>query len=379
MRVSDQLRGLVRADIMGAFPESFLNAAAAAGIELWELAGTGENRVAFTCYESALQKLQTIAERCGCEMTLEQRRGGSRIRGFLKRRVLLPGGMALAALLLMLSSLFVWSVEVRGAERIGSGEILRALEDAGLGVGSFWPGLSTELLRSEAMQKLPELGWMSVNICGSRAVVLVREREDRPSLESESASSNLAAARSGLVRRVSILSGQALVQEGEVVTEGQSLARSIPGEGRARGSVLAETWREISAVCPLTETAKQRGGPALSRFAVCFGKRRVNLYFSSGKAIDGCDKIVSELTLGKEGLFALPIRIVRETLVRSRHREQPADSARMAARLMDRLQSGLEGQILEHSFAAFERDGLLVVTLRAHCLENIARAREGEA
>ena len=42
MRVSDQLRGLVRADIMGAFPESFLNAAAAAGIELWELAGTGE-------------------------------------------------------------------------------------------------------------------------------------------------------------------------------------------------------------------------------------------------------------------------------------------------------------------------------------------------
>ena len=61
MRVSDQLRGLVRADIMGAFPESFLNAVAAAGIELWELAGTGENRVAFTCYESCKRLRNAVA------------------------------------------------------------------------------------------------------------------------------------------------------------------------------------------------------------------------------------------------------------------------------------------------------------------------------
>ena len=379
MRVSDQIRGLVRAEILGAFPESFLNAAAAVGIVLWNLESGGENRVSFSCWEGNLQELEALAGRCGCELCPVDRRGGSRIRGFLKRRVILLGGAVLAALLLLVSSLFVWSVEVHGAEKIGRGEILRALEDAGLGVGSFWPGFSTELLRSKALQKLPELGWMSVNISGSRAIVLVREREGRPFLESESAPTDLAAARSGLVRRVSILSGLALVQEGEAATEGQTLARCIPGEGRARGSVLAETIREISAVCPKTETAKKRGGPAWSRFAVCFGKRRVNLYFSSGKAIDGCDKIVSVYTLGKKGLFALPVRIVRETLVRSRYGEQPAESARMAERLMERLQSGLEGQILEHSFAAFEKDGLMVVTLRAHCLENIARAREGEA
>ena len=37
MEVIDRIRGVVRAEIFGAFPESLLNAAAAAGIELWEL------------------------------------------------------------------------------------------------------------------------------------------------------------------------------------------------------------------------------------------------------------------------------------------------------------------------------------------------------
>lgn len=379
MRVSDRIRGVVRAEIFGAFPESFLNAASAAEIELWNLASEGENGLAFSCYEGRLSELQALAERCGCDLTLQKRRGGSLIRGFLRRRVFLLGGALFAVMLLLLSSLFVWSVEIRGAERISRGEILRALEDAGLGVGSFWPGLSTELLRSKAMQKLPELGWMSVNVSGSRAIVLVREREDKPLLESETASTPLVAGRSGLVRRVSILSGLARVSEDEVVTEGQLLAESLPGAGRARGSVVAETWRELSSVCPETEAGKESGRVAWSRFAILFGKRRVNLYFSSGKAIDGCDKIVSEYTLGKKGLFSLPIRIVRERIVRYRSEERPTDSSRMAARLMARLENGLEGQILEHSITAGVKDGLLVMTLRAHCMENIALAREGES
>ena len=276
---------------------------------------------------------------------------------------------------MLLSSLFVWSVEVRGAERVSRGEILRALEDAGLTVGSFWPGLPADLLRSRALQQLPELGWMSVNVCGSRAIVQVREREEKPLLETETGEESLFASSGGVVRRISVLSGRAEVQAGEPVTAGQLLVTAIPGQGRARGSVTAETWRELIAVRPALETEKDPGRWRYSRFALIFGKRRLNLYFSSGKAIDGCDKIVSEYTLGQRGLFALPIRVVRETVVPCRTRETKAGFADIAARLMTRLQSGLEGQVLEHSCTAAEKDGLLIVTLRAHCMENIALAR----
>ena len=266
-------------------------------------------------------------------------------------------------------------MEVRGTERVSRGEILRALEDAGLGVGSFWPGLSADLLRSQALQQLPELGWMSVNVCGSRAIVQVREREEKPLLESETGQESLAASTSGVVRRVAVLSGRAEVAEGQPVTEGQLLVSPVPGQGRARGSVVAETWRETIAVRPALETEKLPGRLRYSRFALLFGKRRLNLYFGSGKAIDGCDKIASEYTLGQRGLFSLPIRVVKETIVPCRTREKKAASDDLAARLMARLLSGLEGQVLEHSISATESDGLLIVTLRAHCMENIALAR----
>ena len=232
MEISDRIRGVVRAEAFGAFPESLLNAASAAGIELWNLSCPGENRVRFSCYEGSLETLLAISERCGCELTPIRRRGGSLLKSFFRRRVPLLAGAVLAACLLLLSSLFVWSVEIRGAERVSRGEILRALEDAGLSVGSFWPGLSADLLRSQALQQLPELGWMSVNICGSRAIVQVREREEKPLLESETGEESLFAGSSGVVRRVSVLSGRAEVQAGQPVTEGRLLVSAAPGQGR---------------------------------------------------------------------------------------------------------------------------------------------------
>ena len=375
MEVIDRIRGVVRAEAFGAFPESLLNAAAAAGIELWELESSGENRVRFSCYEKSLEQLAGLAEHFGCELTPIFQQGGSLLRSFLHRRTAMLCGALLAAGLMLLSSLFVWSVEIRGAGRVSRGEILRALEDAGLGVGSFWPGLSADLLRSRALQQLPELGWMSINVCGSRAIVQVREREEKPLLESETGQESLFAAGSGVVRRVAVLAGRAEVAEGQPVTEGQLLVSPVSGQGRARGSVVAETWRENIAVRPALETEKVPGRLRCSRFALLFGKRRLNLYFGSGKAIDGCDKIISEYTLGQRGLFVLPIRVVRETLVPFRTRVVKADSDDLAARLMTRLLSGIEGQVLEHSFSAAESDGLLIVTLRAHCMENIALAR----
>ena len=142
---------------------------------------------------------------------------------------------------------------------------------------------------------------------------------------------------------------------------------------------MAETWRELIAVRPAAETLKTPGSLGFSRFALQFGRKRVNLYFGSGKALDGCDKIVAEYTLGVKGLFSTPLRLIRERCV-------PYDSfvgadpdpEGMAERLSSRLRLSAEGQILERRVDSAEAKGLLIVTLRAHCIENIAQTREYE-
>ena len=379
-RISDSLRGSVRLQIFGAFPAGVLNTAAADGIELWDMESKDENTLCLSAYEGRLERLCQIAQRAGCEVVIIRRVGGrDGLRKLLRRPALLTG-LALTVLFLFCSSLFIWDVEVRGAERLERGEILCALEDSGFGVGSFWPGVNTDLLRSEVMVRLPEIGWMTVNVGGSRATVVIVERQPKPEMYDPAAAADLIAVRDGLVKRVNVLAGSPQVSKGEIVMAGQTLigcrTESVNGEARsvhARGSVMADTWYELSAVCPVKVWLKTPAGLPHSRFAVVFGKRRLNLYIGSGKTIDGCDKIISEYTLGIPGLFSTPIRLMRERFVPYKTSAgDDYDPNETGRRLYALLESRTEGQILESSLTPGRAGELYVLTLRAHCTENIA-------
>ena len=379
-RISDSLRGSVRLQIFGAFPAGVLNTAAADGIELWDMESKDENTLCLSAYEGRLERLCQIAQRAGCEVVIIRRVGGrDGLRKLLRRPALLIG-LALTVLFLFCSSLFIWDVEVRGAERLERGEILCALEDSGFGVGSFWPGVNTDLLRSEVMVRLPEIGWMTVNVGGSRATVVIVERQPKPEMYDPAAAADLIAVRDGLVKRVNVLAGSPQVSKGEIVMAGETLiacrTESVNGEARsvhARGSVMADTWYELSAVCPVKVWLKTPAGLPHSRFAVVFGKRRLNLYIGSGKTIDGCDKIISEYTLGIPGLFSTPIRLMRERFVPYKTSAgDDYDPNETGRRLYALLESRTEGQILESSLTPGRAGELYVLTLRAHCTENIA-------
>ena len=384
-RISDWLRGKVWLELFGMFPAGVLNAAVGEGIELWDTESLNENTLRLHIYEGQLDALRKIAERAGCEVRVLDQSGGRRgLRHILHRPVLLIG-LTLTALLLVCSSLFVWDVEVCGNQKLSRGEILRTLEDCGFGTGSFWPGVKTDLLRSEVMVRLPDIAWMAVNVSGSRAMIAVVERSPKPEIYDSAAAMDLVASRDALVRRVNVLAGSPAVHEGEIVTAGQLLISShidaLTGPDkyvRARGSVMADTWYEITAVHPAKETLKSPSGVPHSRFALVFGKRRLNLYISSGKTIDGCDKIISEYTLGLEGLFSTPVRLVHERFVPYQTSGgDDYDPAVAGRRLYALLEAKTEGQILTHSLAPGRAGELYVLTLRAHCTENIAEPRGG--
>ncbi len=382
-RISDWLRGTVRAELVGAYPTGLLNALANCGVELWDVESADGYTLRLTFYESRLTELDNLAKRAGCELRVLHRIGGVGGRKRVLRRPSLLIGLLAMTMLLTASSLFVWDVEVRGTHRLSPARVLRALEDCGLGVGSFWPGVNTELLRSDVMLKLPEIGWMTVNVCGSRATAVIVEREEKPEMADEEKPAELVASRGGLVRRVNVLEGSPKIKEGQLVTEGEVLIgaelpnlTNVPRLVRARGAVMADTWYELTAVRPLSEALKSPRGIPYSRFAILFGKKRVNLYIGSGKALDGCDKIISEYTLGIPGLFSAPIRLVRERFVPYQtHSGSDYDASALGRRLYALLESRTEGQILSCDLTPGRTGELLALTLRAHCLENIAERR----
>lgn len=381
-RISDRIRGRAEVEIFGVFPEAVINRCAAAGIKLRRVRAIDGQTLRCLAFERDLEAIKASCARCQCELRLLRLFGGSRDRRLLRRRIWLPVTALLVALLLTLSSLFVWDIEIRGASKVSPAAILRALEASGLRRGCFWPALETDLLRSRTLCLVPELAWLGVSVNGSRAVVLVTERVETPEIYADSAPCSLVASHTGVVRRVAVRNGKTLVQPGQAVIEGETLVSGAPDNlmgtlrlVRAQGEIWADTWYDLTAVCPAPESGKGEATRAYTRFALKIGDERINFYGKSRKTLDGYDKIVHEYNLGIDGLFALPVSLVCERYVRYRTEEAALDPIAIGARLKDYLACQIEGEIVHCSFDTVERDGAVFVTLRARCYENVARVQ----
>lgn len=381
MKIVEHIRGAACVEICGAFPESLLNAAALSALELWDIESVDDYTVRAKTFEGGLPELENLAQRCMCDLRVVRLYGGSTERGMLLRRRVLAVLLIMTMLLLSVSSLFIWDIQVTGNETLTEGEILRALEECGVSIGSYWPDINPDELRCRMLLRLPELSWMTVNIHGSCADVPVTERAKKPEIYSENKYADIVAAKTGIIESLTVLNGTALVTTAQAVTEGETLISgrmdSITNDPRfvcAEGSVKARTWYEITAVCPEKTQAKSGSSRKALKFAVKAGKKRINFYNSSRKTLDECDKIIHEYKLGIEGLFALPVSFLTEEYRQPEKTEKPTvDTDGMKARLEALLRDNIAGDIESIRFACSRTGGVLYVTAYASCLEEIGK------
>ncbi len=374
------LRGEARAELLGSGTDRLLNACAGAGLRLWDVSLHDGAALRVCLCESELPRLEKIAALCQCELRSVELRGGSVSAGRLRARARLAVFAAVCALLLAISSLFVWDIEVLGNEKLSKGEILRALSDCGVSEGCFWPAADAERVRSGMLLRCEELAWMTLNVRGSRATVLVLEREEKPEIYDERAAADLVAARSGVVRDFSVRNGRTLIARGELVTEGCTLVSgtmdSPTGETRrvrAEGSVTAETWPERTVFLSPGARMKQRENGFRLILGLRVGKNRIDLVTNSRKELDECDKIVKEYTLGAEGLFRFPLGLSVEVYRPYRPTDAAeADLPGAEARALAALGEEIDGEIVSYEFDELADR----FVLRAHCLENIALTKE---
>lgn len=218
-----KISGCCRAEICGAFPENAVNACAANGVMLYQTRRIDDYTLSVWVSEKEYRKLDNIAEKNMCTVEKHETVGGSNLLVFAKKHIAVIMGLAFALALLCLSSLFIWDIDVYGCVELSEGEVLRALSECGVDCGTYWPSISTELVRASMLTRLPELAWMTVNVSSSRAVVLVSERLEKPEIYVESLGADLVARREGIVRHVSVKNGAPTVGIGQSVTAGELL------------------------------------------------------------------------------------------------------------------------------------------------------------
>ncbi|HIT30610.1 MAG TPA: sporulation protein YqfD [Candidatus Scatomorpha stercoravium] len=377
-------RGSVLCEIRGAAPLRCLNALGEAGIEAKRAERADEFTLRLTLDERDYSAAAAIAARSQCELARISSRGGALLARRLRRRIALLTAAVVCFALLAAGSLFVWEIDISGCESVTEGEVRRALASAGVAEGSFWPAWDADAVKNHLLLEIPELAWAGVSVSGSRAEVRVRERIERPELASDGAPGSITAAASGIIERMEVYEGAPAVSVGDAVAVGETLVSgemaSAVGDTRyvrARAAVTARTYVELTACAPL-KYGRLLEADTHSRWSLIIGSGRVNFFRGSSQTPPGCGKIIEEYPLAWEGVFRLPVTLVRETVIEYSAQEAEEDPALLEQRLAEALQSRLErrlegrGEALSVHFTARESGGALYVTLRAECREDIA-------
>lgn len=373
------LFGFVRWEAEGGFPERLLNLAARNNIQLWGVERHGAYLSA-CCFARSYRKLRPIARKSGMRMRLREKRGVPFFLHKYKARAGIAVGAVIYIVLLQVLSQRIWVIDVNGNSRVPDKDILAVVEQMGVVQGGDGETLDIPTIQLAALQKLPGLAWLTVNLEGSTAHVEVSERIPAPELEDPDRPSNIKAARDGIIVKMEVTGGQAVAQKGDAVVKDMLLVSGVVDNNsgavlkRSRARILAQTQRELTVKIPLSETRLLPTGRTIYRPTFQLFGLKIPLYTDG--PIDGEYTLTEEQHPLTAGDVKLPVGFSDRlyTLLAPREVVYTEEEAAAIAqtRLEERVKAELIGAEIQNSSQTVRmEDGVYILTGTYDCIEEI--------
>lgn len=309
------LYGYVQFTAVGGFPERLLSEAADLGLQITNSHRQGERFFA-SCPAAQYRYLRPLAKRACMRLQITRKRGAY-FRVFpYRKRIGIPIGLALGALLLWMLSGRIWVVTVQTDTPVDHAQIKAAVAEHGVFVGCKMQDVDMQALRIEALSALENLVYVSVNPSGCVARVTVNTRVPTPTVQYfDDGCSNLVATRDGQIVKAEIYSGKAAVQVGDGVTTGTVLVSGTVDTDkgnlllkRSAGRIIAQTTHTLSVTVPFFETQLLPSGDPVFRPYLRFLCFDIPLF--SHTPLNGRYTVSTYLRLPSNGEFFLPLGLV---------------------------------------------------------------------
>lgn len=219
-------RGYVDFTANGKFPERFLNITSRYGINLWN-AQPSKHSINASMYISDYRKIRLAAKKSGVKTRIKSKHGLPFFVNKYKPRIGIPIGAAAGVILIIVLSNFIWSVSITGAQTVSETKIKQVLSENGVKTGGYKNNLDVQKIERDTMLEIDEIGWMSVNITGNIASIEIKEKAQKPKLDSSATPSNIKAKCDGVITNIKAKKGEVQVKKGSGVAKGDLLVSGI--------------------------------------------------------------------------------------------------------------------------------------------------------
>lgn len=390
-KIVNFFQGTVRLEVTGAFPERFLNICATENLPFWQVEQPDAHTLRLTLAGQHRRRAEEAAKRSLCQVRPLERQGFPAFAWRFRKRYALLVGLSLSIAAALVLSQFVLVVQVTGNQTVSSAEICSVLDRLGLGVGSYGPAVNERELVNRALLELEDVGFLSINIKGVRAEVVVRESPQKPEIVDQTIPADVIAERDGVVLEIGAKRGRKMVREGDAVLQGEVLISGLvthkSGESeeilsqeqvRADGEVWAITERTLRRTIPLNAMGKEGIETGKTAYALRVLGQRINFYRNSSISMDNYAKINQEYTLTLPGGLKLPLSWLKTEYASYSPTEHALSQEKAEAYLKARLEQESErlvgeGEILTKTWETEAKHGVLTVTLVVSCNEQIGK------
>ncbi len=220
------LKGYVVFCITGKFPERFINLCTQRGIRLFAIRPSAEVIYASMSVSDYLC-IRHVSRRAGVRLKVTRRVGLPFLIHQNRNRYGLLAGMALFLVISLLMQNFVWSIDIRGVNSLSESALRESLSVAGLREGAYKGSFEPVEIERKLMQEFDDIGWMSVNLIGTKAEVEIKEKVRKPPITDSRTPCNIKASHDGLIEKMVTTQGTAVMHEGSAVVKGQLLVSAV--------------------------------------------------------------------------------------------------------------------------------------------------------
>lgn len=219
-------KGYVDFSAYGKFPERFINLTTRNGINVWNLKPV-QNGLTATMQVYDYKNIRSIASKSKLRLRVTGRHGLPFYAQRYKQRAGLLIGTVIGIVLIAVLSKFIWYIDAPPTKSLSTSQILSALEEDNVKVGSYINSIDTENTERKLILKNEQIGWISLNIMGSTMSVNIEEKAPKPDTPDFKTPCNIKANNDGVITSIKTARGETKVMKGSGVVKGDLLVSGI--------------------------------------------------------------------------------------------------------------------------------------------------------
>lgn len=268
IKIWNFLRGYVIIRFEGLSLERLLNLALAKDIYLWNVKRISNLEIQATVSNRGYKDLEGVILKTGCDLIIEDRKGAPFILHKLKKRKMLGLGLLVFITIVLFLSSHIWEIEIIGAEQTPKENIISILEENNIRLGKLKKNLDKDNIKKILYEEFDYFSFLDIRIKGVKLILELKEQDLAPEIVDKNYPCHIVAKNKGVIIKVVAKNGVTMVEQGEIVNEGQILISGVvPGLNNessflvhSEGEVLAQTRYTVSVEEPIIKTEKRETG-----------------------------------------------------------------------------------------------------------------------